>query len=284
MEAYFHSRGYAFVGVKPEIKRNPAQHTVDLMYEVGEGPRVWIESIGIINNTRTKDEVIRRELRFAERDAFNAGLIHKARQRLQDLDYFDEVEITPSPGSASDEAIVTVSVTEKVTGSLGASFHLGADGIPSVDLALKEPNYLGQGQSFIADIEFSRGGTKGEVSFAEPWLAGRNLPAKWGIKFDTGSSTELRTLFAGFQVTLWAGILVFPMPLVLLLLLQGAYYSHLWSDDSARSRRHFARTMAACRTTIILQISYFAMAQIPNFAFSRSHDIANFASHSVKDR
>ena len=93
-----HNRGYAFVEVKPRIKRDREKHIVDLVFDVGEGPRVYIERIDIIGNTRTKDKVIRREFRLAEGDAFNAEAVRRSRQRLQDLGYFNGVEISHDAG------------------------------------------------------------------------------------------------------------------------------------------------------------------------------------------
>src|SRR3954447_16470902 len=112
------TRGYAFVEVTPRIARDRANHTVDLVFDVGEGPRVYIERIDISGNTRTKDKVIRREFRIAEGDAFNATTVRQTRQRLQDLGYFNSVTVSPSPGSAPDKAILNTVVDEKATGEL----------------------------------------------------------------------------------------------------------------------------------------------------------------------
>ena len=90
----------------PRIARDRAKKTVDLVFDIAEGPRVYIERIDITGNTRTKDKVIRREFRMAEGDAFNAAPVRQSRQRLQDLGYFNSVTVTPSPGSAPDKAIL----------------------------------------------------------------------------------------------------------------------------------------------------------------------------------
>ena len=71
------TRGYAFVDVKPRIARDRAKKTVDLVFDVAEGPRVYVERIDIVGNTRTKDKVIRREFRLAEGDAFNAAQVRR---------------------------------------------------------------------------------------------------------------------------------------------------------------------------------------------------------------
>ena len=107
MELDVHNRGYAFVDVKPRITRDREKHIVDLAFDVGEGPRVYVERIDIVGNTRTKDKVIRREFRLAEGDAFSAEAVRRSRQRLHDLNYFNGVDIQTSPGSAPDKAILT---------------------------------------------------------------------------------------------------------------------------------------------------------------------------------
>ena len=73
--------------------RDADKHTVDLTFDVGEGPRVYVERIDIVGNTRTKDKVIRREFRLAEGDPYNAEAIRKSKTRLTDLGYFQSVDI-----------------------------------------------------------------------------------------------------------------------------------------------------------------------------------------------
>ncbi len=122
-------RGYAFVEVKPRIARDRAKHTVDLVFDIAQGPRVYVERIDISGNTRTKDKVIRREFHIAEGDPFNATEVRQARQRLQDLGYFNSVQVNTVPGSAPDRAVVNTVVDEKATGELtiggGYSTELG---------------------------------------------------------------------------------------------------------------------------------------------------------------
>ena len=118
MEEDVHNRGYAFVQVKPLVQKVAAKHLVNLDFDVGQGPRVYVERINIIGNSRTQDKVIRREFKLAEGDPFNAGELHKSEQRLKDLGYFGSVEMKTTPGSAPDKAVITTKVTEKATGEL----------------------------------------------------------------------------------------------------------------------------------------------------------------------
>jgi len=85
--------GYAFVDVQPRLDRNPETRTIDLTFQVNEGPRVYVERINIKGNTRTLDQVIRREIRVAEGDAYNKVLIDRSKSRVRAVVYFTEVEI-----------------------------------------------------------------------------------------------------------------------------------------------------------------------------------------------
>ncbi|MCW5772942.1 MAG: outer membrane protein assembly factor BamA, partial [Rhodospirillaceae bacterium] len=98
--------GYAFVRVNPNMTLNREKKTVDVTFDIREGPKVFVERIEIRGNVRTRDEVIRRELRFSEGDAFNAERIRTSQRRLNNLEYFDKVEIQPREGSAADKAVI----------------------------------------------------------------------------------------------------------------------------------------------------------------------------------
>ena len=101
----------------------PVTHTIALTYVIDEGPRVYIERINVIGNTRTKDYVIRREFRLAEGDAYNPLMVDQAKKRLKNLGLFKNVEIKRRPGSAPDRVILDVELVEQSTGEL--SFGVG---------------------------------------------------------------------------------------------------------------------------------------------------------------
>ena len=177
MQDYVHNRGYAFVEVKPRLKKNEDKHTVDLLFDVGEGPRVYVERIDITGNTRTKDKVIRREFRLAEGDAFNAELIRKTRQRLQDLGYFQGVEITTTPGSAPDKAIVTTRIAEKATGQLSFGGGYSTDSGALLDIGLSERNLVGTGIDASINGVLAQKRTSINVAVTDPYFLDRNLVA-----------------------------------------------------------------------------------------------------------
>ena len=111
--------GYAFVTITPRVNVNRDSQTVDITYAISESPRVYIERIDIVGNTRTLDRVIRREMDIVEGDAFNQALLNVSRARVGRLGFFEDVEIEPFQGSQEDRARVQVSVTEQPTGGTG---------------------------------------------------------------------------------------------------------------------------------------------------------------------
>lgn len=171
------ARGYAFVEAKPRISRDPKKHTVDLVFDVGEGPRVYVERIDIQGNTRTEDKVIRREFRLAEGDAFNAAALRRTRQRLQDLGYFNNVQIQSAPGSAPDKAIITTTVDEKATGELTLGGGYSTDAGALLNVGLRERNFLGTGIDAGVNGILGTLSSSIDLSVTDPYFLDRNLVA-----------------------------------------------------------------------------------------------------------
>ncbi len=183
MEEDVHTRGYAFVQVKPEVKKNVAKHIIDLTYDIGEGPKVYVERINIFGNTRTEDKVIRREFRIAEGDAFNAQAVRQTRQRLMDLGYFGSVDITTEPGSAPDKAIINTKVTEKATGELTLGGGYSTDAGALLDIGLGEKNVVGTGISANINGVLAQRQTSISGSVTDPYFLDRNLIAGLDVFF-----------------------------------------------------------------------------------------------------
>jgi outer membrane protein insertion porin family len=175
MELDVRNRGYAFVDVKPRVTRHPDTHTVDLAFEIGEGPRVYVERIDIVGNTRTQDKVIRREFRLAEGDAFSAEAVRRSRQRLQDLNYFNSVDIATTPGSVPDKAILTTTIDEKSTGELTLGGGYSTDAGALLDIGLSERNLVGTGVSAGINGVLAQKRSSITLSVTDPYTFDRNL-------------------------------------------------------------------------------------------------------------
>jgi outer membrane protein insertion porin family len=199
------SKGYAFVDVKPNIQRNKDKHTVDLLFDIGEGPRVYVERINITGNVRTEDKVIRREFRLAEGDSFNASQVRESRQRLDDLGFFNTVKVTSQPGSAPDKAIINAEVDEKATGELTVGGGYSTDAGALINLGLHEKNLIGSGVD--AGINGLLGQKQSSVDFSvtNPYLFDRNLVGSINI-FAVNNNNQLIAEYSerriGFAATL----------------------------------------------------------------------------------
>lgn len=169
--------GYAFVDVRPIVERDRESRIIDITFEIQEAPRVYVERIDIGGNTRTVDEVIRREFLLVEGDAFNATKLRRSRQRISDLGYFANVSVTNVPGSDPDKTVVQVDVEEQSTGELsfGAGFST-TDGALG-EISIRERNLLGRGQDLRLSTSLSQRRQTIDFAFTEPYFLDRELSA-----------------------------------------------------------------------------------------------------------
>ncbi len=203
------STGYAFVDVNPRLDRNPETRTIDITFEVNEGPRVYIERVNIKGNTRTLDKVIRREVRIAEGDPFNRVLVDRSESRLKSLDFFKEVEIEEKPGSAPDRTELDVTVEEKSTGSFSVGVGVSSTENFIVDLSVSERNLMGKGQYLLFRVQASSRTRQVDLRFTQPYFLDRNLAAGFSIfnqRTDFKESGFIRDRYgfglnAGFQIS-----------------------------------------------------------------------------------
>ncbi|GJL91387.1 outer membrane protein assembly factor BamA [Hyphococcus sp.] len=169
--------GYAFVDVGQRLVRHPESNTIDLTFEVNEGPRVYVDRVNIKGNNRTLDKIIRREIRIAEGDAFNRVLVDRSKARVRSLGYFKEVEIEEKPGSAPDRTELDVAVTEQSTGSLSVGVGISSTENFIVDLSVEERNLLGRGQYLRFRVQASSRTRQVDLRFTQPYFLDRNLVA-----------------------------------------------------------------------------------------------------------
>ena len=174
--------GFAFVDVTPDTKRRGGdEKIIDLTYNVSEGPKVYVERINIFGNQRTLDEVVRREFRLSEGDAYSSSKLKRTEQRLNNLGFFEKVDIQRKAGSAPDQTQLNVEVKEKSTGEItfGAGYST-TDG-PLADIGIKERNFLGRGQELRAKATFAQRRQQYDIGFTEPYFLDRELEAGFDI-------------------------------------------------------------------------------------------------------
>ena len=163
--------GYAFADVNPVYERNAEARTMDVVFRVGETPRVYVERIDITGNTVTRDKVIRREFRVNEGDAFNALKVKRSQDRIRSLGFFqEELEIKQVEGSAPDRVVLGVNVEEKSTGQLSLSGGYSSLERFVLQLAVSQNNFMGKGQSLDASVNYSRYSRSIQLGFVEPYF------------------------------------------------------------------------------------------------------------------
>lgn len=176
---------FAFVDVRPEIKLDRENRLVNITYTIAESPRVFIERIDITGNTRTLDQVIRREMMVVEGDPFNRTKLKKSEQRIRDLGYFKEVNFKTVQGSRPDTAIITVDVQEQSTGELSIGAGYSTNDGPLANLIIREHNLLGRGQDAQLGLTTSGRTNNYNLRFTEPYFLDRNLTAGADVFYTT---------------------------------------------------------------------------------------------------
>ena len=173
--------GQPFVRVTPVQRARSDGAVIDIVFRVEAAPPLYAERIDIVGNTRTKDPIIRRELRLSEGDPVNAFLIERARARVQRTGFFKTVTAKPTKGSTPDRVIVTIDVTEQPTGDFGiGGGYSSVEGIVG-DIGWTERNLFGNGQSLRFKVAGSASHFQADIGFTEPRILGSNVAAGFDL-------------------------------------------------------------------------------------------------------
>jgi outer membrane protein insertion porin family len=162
--------GYAFANVNAAPELNKDKRQVAFTFFIDPGRRVYVRRINVVGNARTRDEVIRREMRQLEGGWYSADKINLSRTRIDKLGYFTEVNVeTPAVQGTTDQVDVNISVAEKPTGNvmLGAGFGSG-DGIILAG-SIAQNNIFGSGKHVSAQVNSSKINTVYALSFTDPY-------------------------------------------------------------------------------------------------------------------
>jgi outer membrane protein insertion porin family len=189
---FFKDMGYAYVNVNPLTNLDPKARTLGLTFDVQPGQKVSFERIEIQGNAKTRDKVIRRELRIYEGELYSAEAIKNSKQRLTALGYFETVEISTRKGSADDRIIALVEVKEKATGTfqVGAGFSSYENFILTAQIS--QNNFFGWGQTLSLQVQWSSLRQLGQIQFVEPYF----FDTKWTFGFDLYANENLYANFA----------------------------------------------------------------------------------------
>ena len=175
----YSDEGYAYADIAPTIDQKEQDLTVDIVYAIAKGPLVHFEKIMITGNTKTRDKVIRREMKVYEQEQYSGRLLKRGVKNLYRLDYFEDVKVDTRKGSTEDSMVLRVDVKEKPTGAF--SFGGGYSSVEDVFVmgSVSQKNLFGRGQ--VLELKGTLGGTSSRytLSFTEPWLF--DIPLSFGV-------------------------------------------------------------------------------------------------------
>ena len=164
----YSERGYAYADVNPITKINENSRAVDVSIEVDRGRKVYVGEINVIGNTRTLDNVIRREFRLREGELFDSVKLKRSKQRINNLQFFEDVKIDTRRGKEPDLIDITTTVTERATGSVTVGAGFSSTEKLMFNAGISQNNFMGTGRRIIFSTNLSSRRTDFNISFTDP--------------------------------------------------------------------------------------------------------------------
>lgn len=162
--------GYAFANVNAVPEINKQEHTVAFTFFIDPGRKVYVRRINVQGNTRTRDSVVRREMRQLESAWYAGDKIKRSKERIQRLNFFDTVELeTPSVPGINDQVDMNVTVAEKATGSVQFGAGLSSSDGVVLGFNINQPNFLGTGNRVALQVNTSSYNTVYSLSYTDPY-------------------------------------------------------------------------------------------------------------------
>jgi outer membrane protein insertion porin family len=222
------TRGYIDMLVTPERQANVESGKIDILYHIVENAQSYVEQIIIQGNNRTKDKVIRRELAVAPGQIYDSVRADQSKTRLENLQYFEKVDISPQDTTVPNRKNMVVTVEEKRTGSVtfGAGFSSVDSLLGFVEITqgnfdiFNFPYFTGGGEKFRVRLQYGLERQDFEVSFKEPWFLEQRLALGYDLFYhnatylsdyynqrNIGASVSLSRAFGPF----WAGSITYTL-------------------------------------------------------------------------
>jgi outer membrane protein insertion porin family len=226
----YRDHGYAYANVTPELNKRPGTQIVDVEVQIEAGPRVRVERVEILGNDKTRDNVIRREMRLYEGEWFSADRLKRSEARVRALGFFKTVNVSTGEGTDPRRMTVTVEVEEKNTGifQLGAGF--GAEGF-LFNSQIAYANFLGLGQRAAFAAQLSGARRLFDLSMGDPFfLELGEHPVALGFRAYQAELTfgEFRRSASGLDFTL-----AYPLGRPL------SFLTNPWTEDAPEWARPF---------------------------------------------
>jgi outer membrane protein insertion porin family len=199
----YSDEGYAYADISPTIDKDFKHLKVNITYVIHKGKQVYFEKIIIAGNTKTRDKVIRRELQVYEQELYSGKKLKRSIRNLYRLDYFEDVKVNTVKGSADDQMILKIDVTEKPTGTLSFGAGYSSEDAIFGTVSVSQRNLFGRGQTVDLTGQVGGRSTLYKLSFTEPWLFDIPLAATvdlydWATNYDT---YDRKSIGGGFRLS-----------------------------------------------------------------------------------
>ena len=192
--------GYAFVDVRPQVTPDTDSNELDIEISIGEGRKNYIERIEVVNNSRTRDTVIRRELEVVEGDPYNQLKLDKSLQNIKNLGFFRTIDISTVRGSADDQTIAKINVEEQSTGDFSIGVGYSSLDKSTVSLGINERNFLGSGRGLKFSSSLSESRSDYRLGLTEPYFLDRDLRSSAEIFNQRLENSTLTTKSTGVNL------------------------------------------------------------------------------------
>ncbi|MBV8047864.1 MAG: outer membrane protein assembly factor BamA, partial [Paludibacterium sp.] len=199
--------GYAFtnVNVVPDLDRD--HNIANLTFFVDPGRRTYVRHVNISGNTKTRDEVVRREMRQLEGGYYNSAAIKRSKERIDLLGYFDDINVeTPAVGDAPDQVDVNVGLKERSTGSISAGVgFVQGEGL-QLSAGISQTNVLGSGKTAALSVSTGSVNKVISLSFTDPYYTTDGISLGYNVYHrsynpDTINLSAYKTTSTGASVT-----------------------------------------------------------------------------------
>ena len=196
--------GFSFIEINPDILVNNDDGTVDIVFNIDEGPKVYINRININGNSRTMDDVIRRELTFSEGDAYSKFSVNYSKDKIKALNYFETVVLNEERVEDKDKINLNINVVEKSTGNATIGAGYGDTNGSTLTAGISESNFLGKGQKLKFSASIASTQSLYDFSITEPYFNNKNLSVRTDLysKFDDPESVRYETETVGAGISL----------------------------------------------------------------------------------
>ncbi len=193
--------GFAFSEIRPEFNIDEENSSIELILNISQGSKSYIEYINITGNSRTLDSVIRREIQLVEGDPFNRLKISRSEKNIKNLGFFKKVSVRAETGSKPNQANLNIDVEEQATGDVSLGIAYSTFDEFSTSFGISEKNFLGRGQRAKFSLSLSDQRQNFSAGLTQPYLFNRNLTGSFDLFNNTitDTSADQRTKSLGFS-------------------------------------------------------------------------------------